>query len=84
MAHLSPLGYPLLKFIMEYYGFRILRLEKDRDKPRMRWLLPIVWGLRFYAQFLSKKKWGNYRLEETLSKEIMMGGNTLIIVGEKT
>ncbi len=83
MAHLSPLGYPLLKFIMEWHGFRILRLEKDRDKPRMRWLLPIVWGLRFYAQFLSKKKWENYRLGETLSKEIIMGGNTLIVVGEK-
>jgi SAM-dependent methyltransferase len=84
MAHISPLGYPLLKFIMEWYGFRVLRLEKDRDKPRMRWLLPIVWGVRFYAQLLSKKKWENYRLKETLSKEIIMGGNTLIIIGEKT
>jgi hypothetical protein len=69
--------------MMEWHGFRILRLEKDRNKQRMRWLLPIVWGLRVYAQFLSKKKWENYRLEETLSKEIIMGGNTLIIVGEK-
>ena len=34
MAHLSPLGYPLLKFVMEHYGFRILRLEKDRQSPR--------------------------------------------------
>jgi SAM-dependent methyltransferase len=84
MAHISPLGYPLLKFIMEWHGFRVLRLEKDRDKPRMRWLLPIVWGIRLYAHLLSKKKWENYRLEETLSEEIMMGGNTLIIIGEKT
>ena len=35
MAHLSPLGYPLLKFVLEHYGFRVLRLEKDRSKPRM-------------------------------------------------
>jgi hypothetical protein len=27
---------------------------------------------------------GGYRLNETLSNEIMMGGNTLIILGEKT
>jgi SAM-dependent methyltransferase len=84
MAHISPLGYPLLKFILEWNGFRILRLEKDRSKKRMRWLLPLVWGIRIYARFLSKKKWGSYRLMETLSKEIIMGGNTLIIVGEKT
>ena len=83
MSHLSPLGYPLLKFVMEHYGFRILRLEKDREKPKMRWLFPLVWGIRFGGRFLSKKKKEYYRLEETLSDEILMGGNTLIIVGER-
>jgi SAM-dependent methyltransferase len=83
MAHLSPLGYPLLKFIMEYYGFRILRLERDREKLRMHWLFPMVWGIRLYAQFLSKKKWKHYRLNETLADKILMGGNTLILVAEK-
>ena len=84
MAHLSPLGYPLLKFIMECHGFRILRLEKDRAKPKMFLLVPIVWAIRLYARLLSKKRWEDYRLKETLSNEMMMGGNTLIIVGEKT
>jgi SAM-dependent methyltransferase len=84
MAHLSPLGYPLLKFIMEWHGFRVLGLEKDRAKPKMRWLIPAVWGIRLYARLLSKKRWEDYRLDETLSNEIMMGGNTLIITGEKT
>jgi len=84
MAHLSPLSYPLLKFMMEHYGFRILHLERDREKPRMRWLFPMVWGIRFYARFLSKKKWEHYRLNETLADEILKGGNTLIIMGEKS
>jgi len=84
MAHLSPLGYPLLKFIMEHYGFRILRLEKDRDKPRMKWLLPMVWLIRLYGLFASQRRRENYRLHETLSDKIIMGGNTLIIVAEKT
>jgi ubiquinone/menaquinone biosynthesis C-methylase UbiE len=35
MAHISPLGFSLLKFIMERHGFRILRLEKDRPKNKM-------------------------------------------------
>ncbi|MGZ3604059.1 MAG: class I SAM-dependent methyltransferase [Thermodesulfobacteriota bacterium] len=83
MAHLSPLGYSLLKFIMEYHGFRVLRLEKDKRKRRMVWLVPFVWGIRLYGQFVSKKKKELYRLDETMRDEVILGGNTLIIVAEK-
>ena len=68
---------------MELYGFRILRLEKDRKKPKMHWMRPIVWIIRLYALFASSKRRELYRLDETLMDEIIMGGNTLIIVGEK-
>ena len=68
MAHISPLGYPLLKFIMEWHGFRILRLEKDRPKPRMVWLLPFVWLIRLYGRLASKKRREAYRLDETLRR----------------
>ncbi len=81
MAHLSPLGYPLLKFVLEHYGFRVLRLEKDRPKPRMVLLWPLAWVLRLYGRVASRKRRKDYRLDETLSKEILMGGNTLIIAG---
>ena len=83
MAHLNPLGYPILKFMMEHYGFRILQLEKDRKKPKMILLLPVVWIIRFCGFFVSRKTREIYRLCETLRDEIIMGGNTLIIVGEK-
>jgi SAM-dependent methyltransferase len=83
MAHLNPLGYPLLKFILEQYGFRILRLEKDRRKKRMILLTPLAWLIRFYGLFVSGKRRKDYRLGETLDKAILMGGNTLIILGEK-
>jgi 2-polyprenyl-3-methyl-5-hydroxy-6-metoxy-1,4-benzoquinol methylase len=83
MVHLNSLGYPLLKFVMELYGFRILRLEKDRKKPKMNWMRPIVWIIRLYAFFASRRRRELYRLDETLMDEIIMGGNTLIIVGEK-
>lgn len=83
MAHLNFLGFPLLKFAMEHYGFRILRVEKDKNKPRMKWYLPIVWFVRLISLTTSQKKKEAYRLRETLRDEIIMGGNTLIIVGEK-
>jgi hypothetical protein len=82
MAHISFLGYPLLKFIMEYHGFHILQVEKDRIKPRMKWLLPMVWVIRLYGLFVSKEKREFYRMDETLSNEIIMGGNTLIVIAE--
>ncbi|HMK52202.1 MAG TPA: class I SAM-dependent methyltransferase [Thermodesulfobacteriota bacterium] len=84
MAHLSPLGYSLLKFIMEWYGFRILRLEKDQPKRKIAWLLPFVWLIRLYGRMASKKRREAYRLDETLSDEIILGGNTLIIMAEKS
>lgn len=83
MAHLSLLGYPLLKFFMEHYGFNILTLEKDKEKKRMRYLLPLVWMIRLYSFLASSKRRENYRLNETMKNEIIMGGNTLIIVSEK-
>jgi len=83
MAHINPLGYPLLKFIMEWHGFRVLRLEKDRRKSKMVWLLPLVWLIRLCGRMASKKRREQYRLDETIKNEIIMGGNTLIIVGER-
>jgi ubiquinone/menaquinone biosynthesis C-methylase UbiE len=83
MAHLSPLGYPLLKFIMEWHGFRILRLEKDKVKQKMIWLLPFVWIIRLYGRMASKKRREFYCLDETMRDEVIMGGNTLILEGEK-
>jgi signal-transduction protein with cAMP-binding, CBS, and nucleotidyltransferase domain len=68
---------------MELNGFRILKVEKDKRKPKMKWLLPIVWFIRLYGVFASRKKRETYRLDETLTDEIIMGGNTLILVGEK-
>ena len=83
MAHLSPLGYPLLKFVMEHYGFRIHRLEKDRTKPKMIWLRPLAWILRASGKVASKKRRQDYRLDEALSDDILLGGNTLIVMAEK-
>jgi SAM-dependent methyltransferase len=83
MTHLNILGFPLLKFAMEHYGFRILRIEKDRSKPRMKWYLPLVWIIRFCGYLTSRKRREAYRLDETLIDEIIMGGNTLIVLGEK-
>lgn len=83
MLHLTPLTFPILKLMMEHSGFKILRIDKDKVKKRMKWLLPLVWVIRGYCFFWSKEKKEDYHLKDTLSPLLIMGGNTLIVVGEK-
>jgi len=59
-------------------------LEKDQPKRKIAWLLPFVWLIRLYGRMASKKRREAYRLDETLSDEIILGGNTLIIMAEKS
>ena len=83
MLHLLPLTYPVLKLVLEHYGFRVVAIEKDKEKKRMKWLLPLVWAIRLYCFFWPKRKREDYHLEETLSAPLIMGGNTLILVCRK-
>ena len=84
MLHIMPLTYPIIKLGLEHWGFKVLAIAKDKEKKRMKWLLPVVWGIRFYCSLWSKKKKEEYHLKETLSPPLIMGGNTLILVAEKT
>jgi len=43
----------------------------------------LVWFIRLYGRFASQKRKEVYRLDETTRDEIILGGNTLIIMGEK-
>jgi hypothetical protein len=49
----------------------------------MKWLLPFVWLIRLWGRVASEKRREAYRLDDTMTDEIILGGNTLIIVGEK-
>ena len=83
MLHLYPLTYPIIKLVLEHSGFVILRIANDKEKKRMKWLLPVVWMIRLSCFFWPREKREDYHLDETLSPELIMGGNTLILVAEK-
>ncbi len=83
MLHLIPLTYPILKLALEHWGFKIVTVEKDKEKKRMKWLLPFVWAIRLFCFFWPKEAKEKYHLEDTLSPVLIMGGNTLILVAEK-
>jgi SAM-dependent methyltransferase len=83
MLHLIPLTFPVLRLFLEHFNFEILQIAKDKEKKRMKWLLPLVWGIRLYCFFWPEDKRLDYHLPETLSPDLIMGGNTLIVITEK-
>lgn len=83
MLHLSFLTFPILKLMLEHSGFKIISVDMDKKKKRMKYLLPIVWSIKLYCLFWSKEKREDYHLKDTLSPPVLMGGNTLILSAEK-
>ena len=81
--HLSPIGYTLIRFMLECAGFHIIEMTYDKKKPKQLLLKPLVWLIRLYSLSWSKKKREQYWLSETLGNTILDGGNTLIIVARK-
>ena len=74
MLHITILTYPLLKLFLEHSGFEILDIGKDKEKKKMKWLLPLVWMMRLYCFFWPKEQKENYHLEDTLCPRLIMGG----------
>ena len=83
MLHINQMGYPVLKFFLQWNCFQVIKLDIDRPKPKLKYFLPLVWLIRFYCFLWSNEARESYLLNETLSDEILMGGNTLIIVAQK-
>jgi SAM-dependent methyltransferase len=81
--HLSPMGYPLIKFALEHAGLAIKAVTYDKKKPKQLFLKPLVWLIRLYTRLWSERKCKAYWLSETSGDAILEGGNTLIIFAEK-
>jgi SAM-dependent methyltransferase len=82
--HLSPIGYTLIRFMLECAGFSIIEMTYDKKKPKQLFLKPLVWLIRLYALSWSKEKREQYWLSETQGNTILDGGNTLIVVAQKS
>ena len=78
-AHVNPIGYSELRYVLEKYGFEIVRLYRDKPKGRTWLYWPFVALIRLIARLTSaegrKERW----TKELVSNEILLGGNTLII-----
>ncbi len=83
MMHLSPIGYPILKFALEAAGFRIEGLQRDKVKYRQYLIFPLWLVLKLMAALSSEARRKNRWTDEMLSTPIFWGGNTLIVMATR-
>jgi ubiquinone/menaquinone biosynthesis C-methylase UbiE len=78
-AHVNPIGYSELRYILEKYGFEILRLYRDKPKGRTWLYWPITTLIRLIAGLTPSRKKYERWTAELASNEVLLGGNTLIV-----
>src|SRR6266403_1390938 len=80
-AHVNPIGYSELRYILEKYGFQVARIYRDKPKSNAWLYWPIVMLIRLIARLTPANKRSQRWTEELASDEVLLGGNTLIVHG---
>jgi 2-polyprenyl-3-methyl-5-hydroxy-6-metoxy-1,4-benzoquinol methylase len=78
-AHVNPIGYSELRYVLEKHGFEIVRVHRDKPKAHAWLYWPIVVLIRLIAKITPKSKRKERWTEELASDEVLLGGNTLIV-----
>jgi ubiquinone/menaquinone biosynthesis C-methylase UbiE len=78
-AHVNPIGYSELRYILEKYGFQVARIYRDKPKSNAWLYWPIVMLIRLIARLTPANKRRERWTEELASDEVLLGGNTLIV-----
>src|SRR5437660_12473931 len=69
-AHVNPIGYSELRYVLEKYGFEIVRLYRDKPKGRTWLYWPFVALIRLIAWLIPSRKRNERWTEELVSDEI--------------
>ena len=78
-AHVNPIGYSELRYVMEKNGFEIVSAYRDKPKGKAWLYWPIVLLIRLISRVTPARKRNERWTEELASDEVLLGGNTLII-----
>jgi len=78
-AHVNPIGYSELRYVLEKHGFQIAGVHRDKPKANAWLYWPIVALIRLIAKLTAKEKRSERWTEELTSDEVLLGGNTLIV-----
>jgi SAM-dependent methyltransferase len=78
-AHVNPIAYSELRYILEKNAFEVMSIHRDKPK-RNAWLYwPIVAVIKSISALTPEQKRAERWTEELASKEVLLGGNTLIV-----
>jgi 2-polyprenyl-3-methyl-5-hydroxy-6-metoxy-1,4-benzoquinol methylase len=82
--HQNLISYVSLRQVLDWAGFRVLRVEKDRTKWKQAvFLWPLWLMLRLFGAVQSRRRRAKYLWDETNSGPVLWGGNTLILLARK-
>ena len=78
-AHVNPISYSELRYILEKHGFEMVGTHRDKAKANAWLYSPIVAMIKLIAKLTPKQKRSERWTDELVSKEVLLGGNTLIV-----
>ena len=76
--HINPIGYSEVRYLLESSGFELRSVNVDAPKKGNRVFAPLVWAIRLASAFSSAERRRARWTNELNSKEIILGGNTVI------
>lgn len=76
--HVNPIGYSELRFLLEKNGFALEQVFLDKPKSNSWAYFPITALIRIASVFTPQKKRSERWTGELNSREVLLGGNTLI------
>ena len=80
-AHVNPIGYSELRYVLEKYGFEILSVHRDKPKRNTWAYWPIVAIIKLVSKLTPRQKRADRWTDALASNEVLLGGNTLIVHG---
>jgi len=78
-AHVNPIAYSELRYILEKNGFELISVHRDKPKGNAWLYWPIVVTIKTISKLTSQRKRAERWTDELASKEVLLGGNTLIV-----
>ena len=74
----------MLRMALEAAQFDIFKTTYDKDKGNQKLLFPIYLIIKLITKLLGEKRNKRYWLSHSNHKDILMGGNSLIVISKKT
>lgn len=81
--HVNPIGYSEVRYLLEKNGFELQKTYLDKPKRNSWAYFPLAGLIKLAARFSSEKKRKARWTNELNSKEVLLGGNTLIFEAKK-